>query len=417
MTGPLRPPVPDAPDAEPDPRHDPTAAPAPPPTRNTTEVVGRALISASGTGRAPDQAYGSRTYPGQSAGYPPHPAGVTRGAAALASAGTSTAPPGAHDGAVGPGTAASLAGQAQPAADRGAAALAAGAAGAEGAAGDTRATSTAAAAAAAAAADTVSRAGAAGEVRLVADAASGAPPEETEVTGPVPLAWPADRLPRLRIGSHTASRAALARLTVGFAGTGLVIGIDQHQQPFTVRFFRPEPTRVALVGTVGSGQYLVLRALALGARVQVITVDPQSWQGYGERVTGYADRVQVFMSGSDPATYPPATAQQPVLVVHDLDSLGGTSSLGPWQTQLTILGRLEMPGVRSLLESNLTLLQRLGPTEAALAGQALHLSDQHVRFLQEMNPDMMVSLGDGVAGYVWLRQTDLERRYTLPPDR
>jgi hypothetical protein len=225
------------------------------------------------------------------------------------------------------------------------------------------------------------------------------------------------RLARLRIGSHTASRSALAQLRISTPGTGLILGADRQQGPVSVRFFRPEPTRIALVGGAWAGQLVTFRALALGARVAVVTADPQAWQGFGERATGRGDRVAV-LSAEQPLAVT-ASAQQPILVVYDLGQLGATAPqpLGPWQTQLTILRQLSQPGVPSIQDCNLVMLQRLGSAEAALVGSSLRLPAASTQFLQVMADDMIALVGDGAERYIWFAQTDVERQYAGAPRR
>jgi hypothetical protein len=63
------------------------------------------------------------------------------------------------------------------------------------------------------------------------------------------------------------------------------------------------------------------------------------------------------------------------------------------------------------------LLQRLGETEAALAGAALHLPPASVRYLQVMPDDMMALVAGGAERYLWLSQTEVERRYAGNPRR
>ncbi|WP_131785296.1 hypothetical protein [Protofrankia symbiont of Coriaria ruscifolia] len=258
------------------------------------------------------------------------------------------------------------------------------------------------------------------------------------------------RLARLRIGSHTTSGPALAQLGVTSPGSGLILGADRYQQPVRVRFFRPEPTRVTLLSRAWAGKLIVFRALALGARVTVVTTEPREWDGFGERATGHGDRLRA-LTVEQPLTLA-ATAQRPVLLVHDLGMVGASAPppLGPWQTQLTILRQLDRSGIPStarglgppgpprpappageeprtrkehdraavgplVRESHLVVLQRLGGVEAALVGGALRLPGHTVRFLQSMADDMVALVGDGVDRHVWLRQTDVERGYTGGP--
>lgn len=275
-----------------------------------------------------------------------------------------------------------------------------------------------------AAAATASRAAAVplSEARAVPDTTPQAPPGTVYESRRPPGGGDGHRglsgkLARLRIGSHTASRSALAQLRISSPGTGLILGADRQQGPVSVRFFRPEPTRIALVGGAWAGQLVTFRALALGARVAVVTADPQAWQGFGERATGRGDRVAV-LSAEQPLAVT-ASAQQPILVVYDLGQLGATAPqpLGPWQTQLTILRQLSQPGVPSIQDCNLVMLQRLGSTEAALAGSSLRLPAASTQFLQVMADDMIALVGDGAERYIWFAQTDVERQYAGAPRR
>lgn len=225
------------------------------------------------------------------------------------------------------------------------------------------------------------------------------------------------KLARLRIGSHTVSLPALAKLRLSTPGTGLILGADRQQRPVSVRFFRPEPTRIALVGGAWAGMLVAFRALALGARVAVITSDPRTWHGFGERATGRNDRVAVF-----PAEQPlalAATAQQPVLLLYDLGLAGPNApqQLGPWQTQMTVLRQLDQSGVPSIQDCNLVMLQRLTSTESALVGGALRLPPSSTQFLQVMADDMIALVGDGSDRYIWFSQTDVERQYAGAPRR
>lgn len=225
------------------------------------------------------------------------------------------------------------------------------------------------------------------------------------------------RMTGLQIGWHTVTRAALRRMSLSPATAGLVIGHDRQQDPVPVRLFAPEPVRVALVGGVWAAQLLIFRALAVGARVAVVTTEPTAWIGFGERATGQYNRVTV-LTGDQPIAVS-GTAQQPILAVYDLGSTGPATAppLGPWRTQLTILRQLDKPGVPALQEAQLTLLQRLGGDEAALVGSALRLRRHSGQFLQFMADDMIALIGDGTERYLWLAQTPTEQQHAGLPRR
>jgi hypothetical protein len=259
-----------------------------------------------------------------------------------------------------------------------------------------------------------------GEVLAIPDAGQQAPPDSSS-PGPTSrgngYAGLTGRLARLRIGSHTLSRAALAQVKVGSAGSGLILGVDRNQGPVLVRFFRPEPTRIVLVGGAWAGQFVAFRALALGARIAVVTDDPQMWHGFGERSTGRSDRVAVLTD--DRGLTVPATMQQPALVIYDLGvtTAAGATPLGPWQTQLIILRHLEESGVSSIQDCDLVLMQRLGGPEATLVGSVLRLPAPSTQFLQVMADDMVAVVGEGTNRYVWLSPTDIERQHAGAPHR
>jgi hypothetical protein len=232
-----------------------------------------------------------------------------------------------------------------------------------------------------------------------------------------PSRVPSGRLARLRIGWHTVSPGALAQLGVSSPGIGLILGADLDQQPVPIRFFRPETTRIALVGGVWAAQLIAFRALALGANALVMTGDPGAWQGFGERSTGRSDRVTVVHGEQPVRTL--GTAQQPMLVIHDLGMVGPSApmELGPWQTQLTVLRQLDERGVPAVQEGQLVIMQRLGLSEAAQAASALRLTGQSAQLLQVMEDEMLALIGGGADRYVWMSPTNAERHYAGAPRR
>lgn len=62
--------------------------------------------------------------------------------------------------------------------------------------------------------------------------------------------------------------------------SGLMLGRNRHGNPVVARLFRPEQTRVLLVGGVRCAQLVALRAMALGARVMVQTARPRAWEPF-----------------------------------------------------------------------------------------------------------------------------------------
>ncbi|GAA0726636.1 hypothetical protein Drose_12115 [Dactylosporangium roseum] len=268
-------------------------------------------------------------------------------------------------------------------------------------------------------------------------AASVAAPEEALTARPAPTGPPPEarqgpatargerhkalshRLPALHVGWHAVSSAMLRGVTAGGGATGLLLGVDYQRQPVSIRFFRPQATRVTLVGGLWAARILVFRALALGARAVVMTGDPRSWQGLGEWATGMADRMVLWNDPRPPAV--PANARQPLLVVDDAGTTGGVVTPkpqpGPWQTQVTVLRHLGPENAHALQGSNLVMLQRLSAPEAAVAGSALNLTEQGAGLLQEMAPEMLALMGSDANRYIWLAPTSIEQQYHGPPQR
>lgn len=222
---------------------------------------------------------------------------------------------------------------------------------------------------------------------------------------------------RLRIGSHLASRSALAQLGLVAPGAGLLVGVDFHGTPVAVRLFRPEPTRVAIVGGIWPAQLLVFRALAAGTQVVVVSNYAQNWVSFAAHATGDADRL-IALSPHQTVTVT-ATARRPMLLLDDRGQAETAymAPLGPWQTQITVLHQLDRSGMALVQGCDLTILQRLGNAEAAVAGQALRLTRRSLQALQTMPDDVFALLTDGVEHYVKVPQTGMERSYTGNPRR
>jgi len=224
-------------------------------------------------------------------------------------------------------------------------------------------------------------------------------------------------LPQLHAGWHAVSAAMLKGLSGGGGATGLMLGVDYQRQPVPVRFFRSEATRVTLVGGIWAQRILVFRALALGARVIVMTSDQRPWQGLGEWATGMTNRIVLWNDSRPPQA--PATARQPLLILNDAAAAGiaPKAELGPWQTQVTVLRQLGADNAHALQGANLVMLQRLTAPEAAVAGSALNLPANGAELLQEMTPEMLALMGSGANRYVWLAPTSVEQQYHGPPQR
>lgn len=222
---------------------------------------------------------------------------------------------------------------------------------------------------------------------------------------------------RLHIGWHSTSVSGANRLARPTPPTGLLLGADVMNQPVTVRFFRAEPTRVVLVGGVWAAQLLAMRALAMGATVVVMTVDPPVWAAFRDRVISPASRL-VVLHGEQPGRAV-STVRQPVLVVYDLGTSGPIApvTIGPWQTDTVVLRRLAASGTPAFQQCDLLVTQRLDAAEAETVQGVLRLVDRDAALLQQMENEMVALIGGGADRYLWLRQTSVERQVLGPPSR
>ncbi len=98
---------------------------------------------------------------------------------------------------------------------------------------------------------------------------------------------PIPAVPGARQIEHWASgrRAdALSELAVPASGCGQVIGADEQGRAVALPVFGPQIRRVEIAGTLHLAQQVVLRSLALGARVLVHTRRPAWWRDMVEVV-------------------------------------------------------------------------------------------------------------------------------------
>ncbi len=70
----------------------------------------------------------------------------------------------------------------------------------------------------------------------------------------------------------------------GVPPAGMVLGYDRHGIPVVARVFRPTGTRIVVVGGLRTAQVLALRALAVGARIDVRTRRWAAWHEFAEEI-------------------------------------------------------------------------------------------------------------------------------------
>ncbi|MBO4205720.1 type VII secretion protein EccE, partial [Micromonospora echinofusca] len=197
---------------------------------------------------------------------------------------------------------------------------------------------------------------------------------------------------------------------------GLMLGTNRHGAPVTVRLFRPEATRVVLVGGVRAAQLVTLRALALGARLVVRTGRPGVWEPFVRAVTAPGELIPVIPPGR-PVGGPPGTPLRPLLVVTDVASPEVDVRPVPgWRTTLVVREELTAPDVELLARADLAVVQPLRADEAALAGTALGLGDSSA-WLTRIRDDMVAVVNRQALRWVLLSPTPVETRLIGVPVR
>ncbi|NIH84501.1 hypothetical protein [Amycolatopsis granulosa] len=220
-------------------------------------------------------------------------------------------------------------------------------------------------------------------------------------------------IPRLRIGAHHASDAALELLQISASSVGLPLGRDQNGFPVALTLFRPEPVSVSLIGGAWAARLMAYRALRAGARLLVFSQHPADWVQLGRSATGRTDRVAVVAPGSPPAMS--ASADAPVLCLHDAPQT--QSEPEAWQTRVLLHRRLTPERVGAVPGSDLVLMQRLTPNEAALLAPALQLTQRTSQQLQVLRDDMLAVLAGETNHYVWVDPAPAERERLGRPGR
>ncbi|MFG1883793.1 type VII secretion protein EccE [Micromonospora sp. NPDC049102] len=203
-------------------------------------------------------------------------------------------------------------------------------------------------------------------------------------------------------------------LTLGEAG--MVVGTNRHGGAVTVRLFRPESTRVLLVGGVRAAQLVALRAMALGALVVVQTTRPRSWEPFVRGVGAPGGTIPLIPPGR-PVAESVGTALRPLLLVVDAGPVPVETEPGPaWRSTLVVRDELTPADVDTLSRADLAVLQPLHPAEAALAGSALGLGPS-ADWLTRSRDDMVAVVNRRALRWALLSPTPIEAQLIGRPAR
>ncbi|MEU5903906.1 type VII secretion protein EccE [Micromonospora sp. NPDC047467] len=203
-------------------------------------------------------------------------------------------------------------------------------------------------------------------------------------------------------------------LTLG--GAGMMVGTNRHGGAVTVRLFRPESTRVLLVGGVRAAQLVALRAMALGALVVVQTARPRAWEPFVRGVGAPGGTIPLIPPGR-PVAEGVGTALRPLLLVVDAGPVPAETEPGPrWRATLVVRDELTPADVDALSRADLAVLQPLHAAEAALAGAALGLGGS-ADWLTRIRDDMVAVVNRRALRWALLRPTPIEAQLIGRPAR
>ena len=197
---------------------------------------------------------------------------------------------------------------------------------------------------------------------------------------------------------------------------GLMVGANRHGGAITVRLFRPEATRLMLVGGVRVAQLMALRAVALGARVVVQTARPRVWEPFVRGVGAPGGAIPLIPPGR-PVGGPPGSPLRPLLLVVDAGPAPTEAGAGSaWQSTLVVRDELGPADVDALARADLAILQPLDPGEAALAGAALGLGGS-ADWLTRIRDDMVAVVNRRALRWALLSPTPIESQLVGQPTR
>ncbi|WP_203784008.1 hypothetical protein [Asanoa ferruginea] len=266
-------------------------------------------------------------------------------------------------------------------------------------------------------------------------AASSRPPDERQhvarpdATRPRPRPSPRPRRPQPTPQPYAGSWPQTVSGGAALPLAGLVLGYDRHGIPVVAKIFRPAPTRIVVVAGLRTAQLVAIRALALGAQVDVRTRRWAAWSGFADEVTAPTRNIVVTpdaaaipdwaspsLNGGMPtrmaSTTPPGTPLRPTLTIVDAATRGLRPANGPgtdrpadqgsatppgntrgWHATIIVRDELTSADTPLLTTADLVMLQNLRPGEAnlvadtfALEGQLTGLGDEIVAMIATGQP-------------------------------
>ena len=215
---------------------------------------------------------------------------------------------------------------------------------------------------------------------------------------------------------HAGTTPSLSRLAGGAGPAGVVIGREHAGELAPVRLFRPEPTRVVVVGGSWVAHLLVFRCMANDAQVTVTTSSPARWNAFRQRVAA-GDELVVEAAGAAAPIVTHAPTGQPALYVTDVGPAGAErdEQQHAWACHLTRLPTLTTAGLTAVADAQVVVVSRLGEPEADLLTTSARLGSADATRLTQLHDDMFALVTAGSARYLWFATTSIEEEFLGRP--
>ncbi len=215
-----------------------------------------------------------------------------------------------------------------------------------------------------------------------------------------------------RLVSDEASSQQQTRLrsaAVRLGGGGLVLGHDEADRPMSWQFANERPTAVSAALDLGVALIVCYRALAVGARLHIVSDRADHWSALRRLAVDVPETV-VITTGDDLVRDAAARSERPRLVVVDQTSLRNPPRLAPrpWQCVVTLLPDLSLGWLPSTRSAGLVLTQRLSAAEAVSAGPFLGLASEQSDQLPRLGDEQLAVVERGRLSVVNLNITDTE---------
>ncbi len=235
----------------------------------------------------------------------------------------------------------------------------------------------------------------------------------------------------LRVTRYLLHRPELVDAVVPMARGGLVVGLQaagpdpagpdlagplRAGNPLTLNAFGERPRTLAAVLDQQIAMVLCFRALAVGARLRIVTSRADRWLPLRRLGVDDAEVVAVMSPQSQDVAASTPGADRPLLVVVDQTSTAVDPPRvepRPWQCVLTLLPDLSLRSLPIARSTGLVLMRRLNRSEAVAAGPFLGLPPGGGQRLSTLGDEQFAVVERGLLVVADLALTDTESQLVV----